>query len=271
LAMLVYCNDSYRGYRRAAVSLLVLILLSAGCATKQDVLQIEEKVSQIRNDQLLLRNKLDHLDSLATTGGEQDNQMRADVRNSVGELNSRLDNIQSQLEDLLQVAYRSSQRSSNNRVEQPMVTPTPGDTARAADSGKAPASSSVDCRSLWDEAFKNMRRGQYDLAIAGFNDYLKFCPQGDLKDNSQYWIAESYYEMRKFEQAIDEYNILLEAYPETEKRSLAYFKLGRSYEELGNKDKALEYFLRLQKDYPNSFEYQQVKDKIDEWQKKKKK
>jgi hypothetical protein len=39
---------------------------------------------------------------------------------------------------------------------------------------------------------------------------------------------------------------------------------------LGDTAKALEYFLILKNDYPGSVEYEQVKDKIDEWQKAKK-
>jgi len=120
----------------------------------------------------------------------------------------------------------------------------------------------VDCRNLWDNAFKDMRRGQYDLAISGFSDYLKFCPKGELCDNSQYWIAEAYYEMKQYPKAIAEYDKLLTQYPDSEQRPSAYFKLGRCYEETGDKKKALDHFLVLKKDFPNTPEYEQAKDHI---------
>ncbi len=249
-----------------AVSLAVLVMIFAGCATKQDVMRVDENVRQVRNDQMLLKRQIEHLDSLLTEGAEQDNQTRADIRSSIDDLNQQLTNMQNQLNDMQQLVYSFSQRTPETTPIQPPAA-IPGDTAAPSDTTTA---SSVDCRRLWDNAFKDMYRAQYDLAISGFMDYLKYCPNTDLADNSQYWIAESYYEMNQHEQAIEEYKKLLDKYPDSEKRASAIFKLGRTYEKLGDTAKALEYFLILKNDYPGSVEYEQVKDKIDEWQKAKK-
>lgn len=258
------------GYRVGTVSLLIIpILLAAGCATRQDLLQVDEKVNQIRNDQLILSAKLDRVDSLLINGSNQDNRLRVEVSTALNQLTEQLAQMQNQMADLQQIVYRTGQGSSN-RAPQPLVDSTKNDTTKAKNDSIG-TSSSVDCHTLWDNAFKDMRRGQYDLAIAGFSDYLRYCPTGELCDNSQYWIAEAYYEMKQYKRAIEEYDRLLKQYPESEKRPTAYFKLGRAYEELGNKDKALEYYLALKKEYPTSLEYEQVKSKIETWQKKPKK
>lgn len=247
-------------------SLVVIALVSAGCATKQDVLQVGENVNQIRNDQRLLRARLDRIDSLLIGRTDLDSQIRAELRSSLDELNNQLSQLQFQLNDMQQVVYTLSQRvAEGDAGQQPVIGETPPDST-AADSPEAPATSSVDCRSLWDNAFKDMYRNQYDLAIAGFSDYLQFCPAGDLSDNSQYWIAEAYYEMKQHERAIEEYTKLLDGYPDSEKRAAAYFKIGRTYEKLGDTARALEYFLILKNDFPGSVEYDQIKDKIDQWQ-----
>jgi len=267
--MTAFRYNHYRGCRLAAVS-LVLVLLTAGCAMKQDVLRVDETVGKIRNDQLLLRARIDHIDSMLTSRSAQDDQLRADVQSSLGDLNQQLVQLKNQLNDMQQIIYRLSQRTpESGSVQQPILSEKPGqstDTAKATDTI---GTSSVDCRRQWDNAFKDMYRGQYDLAIAGFSDYLKYCPKGDLSDNSQYWIAEAYYEMGQNEKAIDEYNRLLKDYPDTEKKATAYFKLGRTYEKLGDTAKALDYYLILKKDYSGSVEYEQVKDKIAEWEKPK--
>lgn len=257
-----------QGYRLGAISLLFLSMVFAGCATKQDVLRIDENVRQMRNDQLFLRAKLDRIDSLFADGGQQDNRLRAELRLSLDDLNQQLGQMQNQLNDMQQMVYRLTQRSSDSPQTQSAIIPgTPADTAQPPDTGNAPATSSVDCRRLWDNAFKDMYRGQYDLAISGFSDYVKYCPGSDLTDNSQYWIAEAYYELQQHEQAIAEYNKLLSQYPDSEKRASAIFKLGRTYEKLADTTRALEYFLRLKDEFPGTVEYDQVKDKIDAWQK----
>jgi len=249
------------------VSLICLALALGGCATKQDVLRVDETVRQMRNDQLLLRGQIVRIDSLFADGKEQDARMRADIRSSLDELNQQLARMQSQLNDMQQLVYSNSQRSPEfGSRQQPIVPETPADSRSSGDT-TAQSVSSVDCRNLWDNAFKDMYRAQYDLAISGFMDYLKFCPSTDLADNSQYWIAESYYEMNQHEQAIAEYQKLLSKYPDSEKRASAFFKLGRTYEKLADTAKALEYFLILKNEFPGSVEYDQVKDKIDEWQK----
>jgi len=245
-----------------------VVLILSGCATKQDVMRVDETVRQMRNDQMLLKDKLDRVDSLFVDGKEQDNQMRADIRTSIDELNQQLAQMQNQLSDMQQLVYSYSQRPPEAAtITPPAITEEPADSSASEDTTTTPGVSSVDCRNLWDNAFKDMYRAQYDLAIAGFMDYLKYCPNTDLADNSQYWIAESYYEMNQHEQAITEYKKLLDKYPDSEKRASAIFKLGRTYEKLADTAKALEYFLVLKNEFPGSVEYDQVKDKIAEWQK----
>lgn len=259
--------NHFGGYRFWPVSLGFVILMLAGCATKQDVLRVDERVGQIRNDQLLLRGQVHQIDSLTRDGAVQDNQLRAEIRASLDELNQQLSQMQNQINDMQQMVYTMSQRAPGQTAPTiPIVSPL--DSAKAGDS--TAATTSVDCRTLWDDAFKDMYRGQYELAIAGFSDYLKYCPNGDLTDNSQYWIAEAYYELEQHDKAIAEYTRLLDQYPQSEKRPAAYFKLGRTYEKMADTTKALDNFLILKKDFPESVEYQQVKEKVEAWQKRKK-
>jgi tol-pal system protein YbgF len=235
---------------------------------KQDVLRVEEQVKQVRNDQKLLNARIARLDSLISGGTSDDDRLRAEIRTSTDDLNDQLNKLQNQINDLQQLVYVLTQRvpEGTTMPAQPPVQPvdtTAADTAQAADTA---ATSSVDCRQVWDTAFKDMYRGQYDLAITGFSDYLKYCPNTDMADNSQYWIAEAYYEMDQHEQAIAEYTKLLEVYPDSEKKATAYFKLGRTYEKLGDTTKAIEYFTILQNEFPGSVEFEQVRDKLNQWQ-----
>lgn len=271
--MTVCKQSSRRGRLLMAAPLVLLILLFAGCATKQDVMRIDENVNRVRNDQLLLKARLERIDSLLTTRADQDNQLRVDIGSSLSSINDQIVQLQSQLGDMQQLVYRLSQRVTESGGPSQPVTQEPvaadtADTTQPADT--TALSSTVDCRRLWDNAFQDMYRGQYELAISGFSDYLKYCPKGDLSDNSQLWIAEAYYEMGENEKAIQEYDKLLKDYPDSEKRATAYFKLGRTYEKMGDTAKALEYYKVLQDDFPGSVEYDQVKDKIAEWQEAKK-
>lgn len=264
--MINFDHKRNRGYRLITISLLLMAVFFSGCATKQHLMQVESRIQQIGNDQKLLNAKLDHIDSLITDGAGRDNSLRVEIRSSLGDISDQMTQLKNRLDDLQQLVFEINQRSSQGATTvQPLTVEPQADPGQTTEDTSVV--SKVDCRHLWDNAFKDMRRGHYDLAISGFSDYLRYCPRGDLSDNSQYWIAEAYYEMKQFEQAITEYDRLLSLYPESEKRATVYFKLGRSYEELDDKEKALENFLVLKNDYPGTLEFEQVKDKIAEWEK----
>ncbi len=270
--MRLFSHIRRQGRHLLVVPLAGLVLVSAGCATKQDVMRVDENVNRIRNDQMLLKGRIARIDSLLSSRVEQDNQLRVDIETSLTELNTQLTQLQNQLSDMQQLIYSLSQRVSESGgvIQPPVTVRTPSDTGDTtpATADSTELASTVDCRRLWDNAFKDMYRGQYELAITGFTDYLKFCPRGDLSDNSQLWIAEAYYEMNEHDKAITEYQKLLDEYPDSEKRATAYFKLGRTYEKLGDTAKAMEYFVVLKDEFPGSVEFDQVRDKVDEWQEK---
>lgn len=262
----------HKGYRLIPVSLICILFLVTGCATKQDVVRVEEKVNQVRIDQRLLSAQLNHVDSLYTSGVEADNLLRADIRTSIDELTLQLTQMQNQINDLSQMIYMMMQNKTGGGQMAPVQMPADTtDTAAASeDTATAELPAGVDCYNLWDSAFKDIRRGQYDIALSGFQDYLKYCPGGRLADNSQYWIAECYYEMEMHDMAIAEYTKLLDNYPDSKKRASAIFKIGLTYEKKNDTDEALKYYLILQNKHPETLEYSQVKDKISTWQTEKK-
>ena len=247
------------------VSLLCLLIFS-GCASKQDVIQVDEKVTQVRNDQRLLKAKIDAIDSVISNSAEQDDILRAEMRTSIKEMNEQVNRLMNQLEDLQQMIYNLNRTGGTSRsaVIPPPVTTTDSAEVAVVDSTIQSSATSVDCRNLWENAIKDMTRGQYELAVSGFSDYLSYCPDGDLSDNSQYWIAEASYEMKQFEKATEEYKKLIAEYPDSEKIPTAYFKLGLCAEETGDSQEALEYYRVLRDKYPSSLEYDLVKDKIEQ-------
>ncbi|MCC7412441.1 MAG: tol-pal system protein YbgF [Gammaproteobacteria bacterium] len=101
-------------------------------------------------------------------------------------------------------------------------------------------------------AFNLLKAGQYDDAIAAFNNYLVEYPGSALADNAQYWLGEAYYVTRQFEAAIGEYQKLLQAYPQSAKAPHAMLKIGYSYQEVGQLDAARTQLDRVRTMYPNT-------------------
>ena len=82
------------------------------------------------------------------------------------------------------------------------AVPGAGGMAAAPDSTAAPLGPPpATANDLYDAAYRDFSRGNYDLAIEGFRELLKYYPNMNLSDNAQYWIGECYYGLNKLSDA----------------------------------------------------------------------
>lgn len=84
---------------------------------------------------------------------------------------------------------------------------------------------------LYQQGSNLIQAEQFESAIAVFQDLLNRYPNGNLADNAQYWIGESFYALRQFDYALVAFNTLLERFPNSAKRSHALLKIGYVYYE----------------------------------------
>jgi len=130
---------------------------------------------------------------------------------------------------------------------------TPGiPGANDAAPGPVPPADPAAAEAAYRAAFELLKAGQYDDAIAAFNDYLVEYPGSQYADNAQYWLGEAYYVTRQFEAAIAEYQKLMQAFPLSAKASHALLKIGYSYHELGRLDTARAQLERVRASYPGT-------------------
>jgi tol-pal system protein YbgF len=104
----------------------------------------------------------------------------------------------------------------------------------------------------YQAALELLRQGRYPQAEAGFKQYLADFPDGELADNAQYWLAETYYVNREFETALEAFNQVLEQYPNSRKTPDAMLKAGFCKAELGRKDDARATLESVVEQYPDS-------------------
>ena len=118
--------------------------------------------------------------------------------------------------------------------------------------GSAPVSGSAPPRELYSQAYADYARGNYDIAIQGFQEYIKNYPNTDFTDNAQYWIGESLYGKQRYPDAIEAWNLLLRDYPASDKLPDARIKKGMALEKLGRRSQALLEYRYVVDHYPNS-------------------
>lgn len=104
----------------------------------------------------------------------------------------------------------------------------------------------------YQTAFNLLKAGRYDQAAKAFQKFLAEYPSGKFSDNAQYWLGESYYVTRNFDNALREFTTLVDGHPDSQKLTHAKLKIGYIYDELGQKDKAREVLTDLTENYPQS-------------------
>lgn len=125
------------------------------------------------------------------------------------------------------------------------------DTRQNQESMQKTASSKSDFKSKYDYALKQYRAKKYQDAISIFSELLFSDAENALSDNCQYWIGESYYGLRNYNQAITEFEKVF-LFPSSNKVDDSQLKLGLCYFRLGDKDQARAEFDRLIANYPTS-------------------
>ena len=177
----------------------------------------------------------------------------ATLESEVSALRQRLDDSAARLESLSQdlLATRElAMRAQPPRMaptqppsgdgESPSPAPAEGEEAPAAAAGAA-ASSSVE--DTFSAAYADYAKGNYALALAGFQEFLRKYPGSELADNAQFWIAESYYAQGDLTSAAAQYDKVVQSYPKGDRVPAALLKRGLCLIEM---DRAAEGVVLLQ-------------------------
>jgi tol-pal system protein YbgF len=134
----------------------------------------------------------------------------------------------------------------------------PGSPAPAADPSSAapipagPNAAGASPQKLYDSAWTDYTTGQYDLAVLGFESYIKSFPRSDLADDAQVYIGNSYLQAGKNEKAVEAYDLAIRTYPSGNLVPDAYYKKGTALLDLKQVDRAIEAFQFVAKTFPDS-------------------
>jgi tol-pal system protein YbgF len=134
----------------------------------------------------------------------------------------------------------------------PAPAGAPGSPAPASPPAAAPSTPAPAPRELYSQAYADYARGNYDLAIQGFSEYIRNYPGTDFTDNAQYWIGECLYSKKMYEEAIESWNTLFKDHPASDKLPDGRVKKGMALERLGRKSQALVEYRYVVDRFPNS-------------------
>ncbi len=175
------------------------------------------------------------------------------LREKADDTNVRLSNVTQELQSLRQTI--ASMPASSG------VPPTgagdPGTVDPAAP--QPPATVNVPPPNVspaqWYECvFGDYTAGLYDLAIAGFESFIRAYPNSPQADDAQLYIGNSLFNDGKFQEAVQAYQKVISDYPKGDTVPIAYYKIGQAYENLQQTDQARKAYETVIKNYPTMVE-----------------
>ena len=115
-----------------------------------------------------------------------------------------------------------------------------------------PTNPGISPQRLYDNAWADYSTGQWSLAIAGFDTYIKTFPRSDLTDDAQFYIGETHYNDGRFADAVLAYDEVIVNYSEGDTVPEAQYKKGLALDRLGDTDQARETFQTVLDSFPDS-------------------
>ncbi len=233
-----------------------------GCATNRQATDIKAEIAEVKQQNLQTQGLLAHLDSTIVAGAEANNRLRADMSTTVDDLQRQIASLLENYNDLMRKIDELAQRPTTTHV-------LTGSTGVQADIPTTvtppvtePVQPSVDCDSLYDMAFIQTRRTEYEQGIAGWNTYFQGCPQHKNVESAHYWMGECYYSLGKFTEAVSEFEFIAREFKDSPNLGRSLYKLARSKMELGKTTEARTIFQQLIDDFPGTLEAEQAKERL---------
>jgi tol-pal system protein YbgF len=285
---------------RATMLLLVGVSLAAPArAADKETLQMMADIRMLQEQTQQLQNLIGAVgEALKTVSGRLDQQtevnrkafadqkttidtLAADlrvVRERVDDSNVRIGSVSQEVEalrqsiELLNVppAAAASAEPAPTAPAVPGVPPSPSPAAPAPVAPRSAAIGMSPTR-LFDEAKAMYWAGQNDLAVMGFDSYIKTFPKSEQADDAQLLIGSAYLQAGANEKAVEAYDVAIRTYPNSNVLPEAYYKKGVALQNLKQLDRAREAFETVTTKYPDSFEATLAKQgiqKLDEQTKK---
>jgi tol-pal system protein YbgF len=273
----------------AAVGLFAGMLMPSAVSAAADkehkllmaeIRMLQEEQQQLRQVLAGLNDALKALNTRLDVDATRNQKAFADQRlvvESVAEttrvLREKADETNVRLSSMTQEVQAMRQSIASMPAPAPVPTtptgePAPGDpgavppAAANASAGAANPPPNISPTQLWDRVYALYTAGQFDLAIEGFQSYIRAFPTSPQADEAQLYIGHSLYSAGKYADAAAALQRVITGYPQSDSLPAAYYKLGLTYEALKQFDQARRAFETVIKNHGSTSEAQLARQAV---------
>jgi tol-pal system protein YbgF len=285
--------------QKKIISCFFILIFIAGCATSDDVGRVQWEINDLRSEIRAIKEKTESINAglpgekaiieleesqKATSKSVADMFMKTqelskeiqritgrieEVQNSSGKNIKDSDQITSELNRIKTLLEEMEKRVS--QLEMSPVLSKAGKEVEAKAAQTEEKQMVPEAKDAYMAAYESYKAGKAREAREAFASMLKDYTENEYSDNARFWIAESYFKDKDYEEAILAYEELLKKSPESEKIPGAMLKQGLAFYALKDAKTGKLILERLIERFPDSEEAKSAKKKLKESSPSKKK
>jgi tol-pal system protein YbgF len=115
---------------------------------------------------------------------------------------------------------------------------------------------------IYQQGLDALKVGETAKAREFLTRFLDQNPKHKLAANAHYWLGETYYSEKSFEQAILEFQEVIKNFPDKDKVPAAMLKQGMAFKEIGDPKSSVYIYKKLIEEFPKSEEAKVAREKM---------
>lgn len=219
---------------------------------RRDLAQSIAASDALRSEAQRLRGTVQEAEHRMQRHAAPSAEMRDLLATRIAELETRLKALE----------HRPSAAPSRVPAMPPPVPHQPASRPLSAVQPASPTPRDASAKRAYERALQEYQRGNYEVAIVLFRQFLRQHPKATEASQAQYLIGESLYAQRQYEAAIVAFDEVIQKYPRDSHVPTALLKQGYAFAELKDLRNARFFLQQVMKKYPRSAEAKQAEDKL---------
>ncbi len=246
-------------------------VLLTGCAAQSNLVDLEVEVDALRRHQQEIQGRLTQIEELSKSPKKVES-----ASGQVDALEARIRTLLGRVEENEHLVARAVTEGERQfRLTQTLVQRIDTLESRVLEKGlprpnsnATPATKPTDLggslspEEAYRVAYDDYLKGNDDLAAAGFQAFMKQYPTSYLVPQALYFMGESHYHKKAYEEAISFFNRVQQEHPTSRHAPGALLKEGFAYLELGDHTMAKRLLKDVIERFPNSEETMVAKDRL---------
>ncbi|MEA2570563.1 MAG: hypothetical protein QOI24_2564 [Acidobacteriota bacterium] len=268
-------------------ALLIATLLAYGCVTSSDLEKLQSQISDIQDQVAQLKRTASSKEEVQNVNAKIAEQTQTLLKSNatlvakVADIEDKMNNTTGSNEQTNYKLDRMAQQltQAQHDVEElkvaaraaaavPAPAPAGAQPAQPAPAQMSemtvtsPPESGTNPMETYQAAYRDYQKGNYDLAMAGFREFIEKNPNSEYADNAAYWVGESLFSQKKYAEAIQQFDSVVSRYSRSDKVPGALLKKGYAYIAIGDRSRGIVQLQYVVHEHPSAPEAALARQKL---------